>query len=91
MMHSLSSKLTLAFLLVGLTGAVLVAVFVRQRTRREFDQFISNQIQEALVSNLTAYYQRHGDWSGINSVFLQGQGESFPNPGAGTRWEARRA
>lgn len=91
MMHSLASKLTLAFLFVGLTGAVLVAVFVRQRTRREFDQFISNQIQDVLVSNLTEYYQRNGGWNGVNSVFLQGRGGSSPNPGAETRWEARRA
>lgn len=91
MMHSLSSKLTLAFLLVGLTGAVLVAVFVRQRTQREFDQFISDQIQEALVSNLTEFYQQNGGWKGIDSVFHPSRGEPLPNPGAGARWEGRRA
>jgi two-component system sensor histidine kinase BaeS len=91
MMHSLASKLTLAFLLVGLTGAVLVAVFIRQRTRREFDQFILDQNQQALVSNLKEYYQENGNWNGINNLFRPGREESFPNPDAGTRWETRRS
>lgn len=91
MIRSLASKLTLAFLLVGLTGAVLVAVFVRQRTQREFDQFILDQNQQALVSNLTEYYQENGSWNGIDSVFRPGRGEPFPNPYAGARWEVRRA
>lgn len=91
MMHSLASKLTLAFLLVGLTGAVLVAVFIRQRTRREFDQFILDQNQQALVSNLTEYYQENGSWNGINNLFRPGREEPFPNPDAGTRWETRRS
>jgi two-component system sensor histidine kinase BaeS len=91
MMHSLASKLTLAFLLVGLTGAVLVAVFIRQRTRREFDQFILDQNQQALVSNLTEYYQANGSWNGLNNVFRPGREEPFPNPEAGTRWETRRS
>ncbi|MEJ2262333.1 MAG: HAMP domain-containing sensor histidine kinase [Anaerolineales bacterium] len=91
MMHSLASKLTLAFLLVGLTGAVLVAVFIRQRTRREFDQFILDQNQQALVSNLTEYYQANGSWNGLNNVFRPGREEPFPKPEAGTRWETRRS
>ena len=91
MMHSLASKLTLAFLLVGLTGAVLVAVFIRQRTRREFDQFILDQNQQVLVNNLTEYYQENGSWNGLSNVFRPGRAEPFSNPEAGTRWETRRS
>jgi two-component system sensor histidine kinase BaeS len=91
MMHSLASKLTLAFLLVGLTGAVLVAVFIRQRTRREFDQFILDQNQQVLVNNLTEYYQANGSWNGLSNVFRPGRAEPFSNPEAGTRWETRRS
>jgi len=72
-MRSLTFKLTLAFLFVGLTGAVLVAVIVRQRTQNEFDQLILTQSQQALVNSLTEYYQEHGSWSGVASVFRTGQ------------------
>jgi signal transduction histidine kinase len=67
--RSLAFKLTLAFLLVGLTGAVLVAVIVRHRTRLAFDQFIQNRDQQALVSNLIEYYRLNGSWDGIAQVF----------------------
>jgi two-component system sensor histidine kinase BaeS len=63
---SITFKLTLAFLLVGLTGSVMVAVFTWQRTQTAFDQFIFSREQQSLVSNLLAYYQTYGTWSGIN-------------------------
>ena len=63
---SLIFKLTLAFLLVGLTGSVMVAIFTWQRTQTAFDQFIFNREQQALVSNLLSYYQTYGTWTGIS-------------------------
>ena len=69
-MRSLAAKLTLAFLLVGLTGAVLVAVFVRYRTQREFDRFVVNQNQQVLITLLTQYYQTHRSWSGLEGVIF---------------------
>ena len=39
-MRSLTLKLTLAFLLVGLTGAALVALIIRDRTRTAFNTFL---------------------------------------------------
>ena len=64
-MRSLAFKLTLAFLLLGLTGALLVAVILRQRTRTAFDQFILSREQQALVENLVRYYQARGTWEGV--------------------------
>jgi len=64
-MRSLAFKLTLAFLLVGLTGSVLVAVIVRQRTQAAFSQFILTREQQLLVENLTSYYQANGSWQGV--------------------------
>ena len=68
-MRSLVTKLTLAFLLVGLTGAVLVAVIVRQRTQLAFDQFILDREQQTLVDNLLAYYQAYGSWDQVEALF----------------------
>ncbi len=64
-MRSLATKLTLAFLLVGLTGAVLVAVIVQRRTRLAFTEFILNREQQILVNNLVLYYQANGSWEGL--------------------------
>lgn len=64
-MRSLATKLTLAFLLVGLTGAVLVAVIVQRRTQLAFNEFILNREQQILVNNLVRYYQVNGSWDGL--------------------------
>lgn len=64
-MRSIATKLTLAFLLVGLTGAILVAVIVQVRTRSAFNQFLLNREQQALVNSLVQYYQRSNSWQGV--------------------------
>jgi len=72
-MRSLALKLTLAFLVVGVVGVALVALFVGQRTRDEFDRFVLDRAQRDLVDQLAAYYQTHGDWEDINVILVQGQ------------------
>lgn len=92
-MRSLTFKLTLAFLFVGLTGAVLVAFIVRQRTQNEFDQLILNQSQQDLVNSLTEYYQEHGSWIGVVTVFRTGGDIPLPdrnNAAPSSHWDARR-
>jgi two-component system sensor histidine kinase BaeS len=64
-MRSLTVKLTLAFLLVGAIGAVLVAVIVGLSTRREFTQFLSEHDQAVLVQSLSSYYTAHDGWEGV--------------------------
>jgi two-component system sensor histidine kinase BaeS len=64
-MRSLATKLTLAFLLVGLTGAILVAVIIQRRTQTAFSNFILNQEQQTLADNLVVYYQTNGSWAGV--------------------------
>ena len=70
-MRSLTLKLTLAFLFVGLIGALLVAVFVGLRTQREFDQFISDRYQQDLVEQLADFYQQNGSWQGLSAINLR--------------------
>jgi two-component system, OmpR family, sensor histidine kinase BaeS len=89
-MRSLALKLTLAFLLVGLIGAVVVAIQVQLRTRRAFDNFVIDQYQSSLVSDLTQYYQQNGNWKGVEAVFLH-EGGSLPvGPGQEAPWDERR-
>jgi two-component system sensor histidine kinase BaeS len=67
-MRSLTVKLTLAFLLVGTIGAILVAVLVGQRTRSEFDRFLSERDQDVLVEALAGYHASHSSWEGIGAM-----------------------
>ncbi len=85
-MRSLAAKLTLAFLLVGLTGSILVTVIIQSRTRSAFSNFIVNQEQQTLVDNLVLYYQTNGSWTGVgnNIVFLHVYPPGQPSAGFGT-------
>ena len=70
-MRSLALKLTLAFLIVGLIGAVLVALFVGLRTQSEFDRFVLDRYQQDLVTTLTNWYSDRGSWDNIAAITLQ--------------------
>ncbi len=65
-MRSIALKLTLAFALVGLTGAVLVALILQFGVRSAFGRFVQNRDQQVWVDNLVQYYQVHGSWDGIS-------------------------
>ncbi len=64
-MRSLATKLTLAFLLVGVLGVLLFALLVGRQTRTEFNRFLSTRDQEILVDTLTDYATRRGSWEGL--------------------------
>ena len=66
-MRSLALKLTLAFLIIGLTGVVLVAVFTGLQTQREFDQFVLNRYQLDLIAELASYYEINGGWEDVEA------------------------
>ena len=64
-MRSLTLKLTLAFLVVGLTGAFLVAAFVGRRTESAFDTFLVDHNQELVLGLYADYYHEQGSWDGV--------------------------
>jgi two-component system sensor histidine kinase BaeS len=80
-MRSLALKLTLAFLAVGVVGAALVALFVGQRTQREFDQFVLNRFQQNVFDELRTYYQTNGSWEGINAILMLDESQRFGRRG----------
>ncbi|HRQ41201.1 MAG TPA: ATP-binding protein [Chloroflexota bacterium] len=61
-MRSLVVKLTLAFVFVGVSGAVLVALVIGLRTRQEFSRFMENQSQQEVAAALADFYQQNGGW-----------------------------
>lgn len=68
-MRSLVLKLTLAFLVVGVMGVILVAVLVGRQTERAFDRFVLDRNQANLVATLADYYQENGSWAGVETFF----------------------
>lgn len=70
-MRSLTLKLSLAFLIVGLTGAVLVALIVGLSTRREFDKFMVDSYQANMVTSLANMYQEQGGWQNLDSIVVR--------------------
>jgi two-component system sensor histidine kinase BaeS len=77
-MRSLTFKLILAFLMIGLTGAGLVALFVGQLTQREFDEFVYDSYQLDFSERLASYYETNGSWDNVNTAF--GENSQNQNP-----------
>jgi signal transduction histidine kinase len=71
-MRSLTVKLTLAFLLVGLTGSMVISAMTWWQTRSEFNRFIVTREQQGLVDNLVDYFQINGSWQGVDAVLVPG-------------------
>ncbi len=80
MMRSLSTKLTLAFLGIGVLGVLLVAVISNIQVRNRFDRFIFEQESTSLAEQLAAHYTAEGDWEAVEA-FLSGlSGRALPGP-----------
>lgn len=61
----------MAFLLVALTVALLVAVFVRLVSADQLDQLIIDQRRSEFTEQVTAYYQANGSWEGVQTYVAQ--------------------
>jgi len=75
--RSLGLKLTLAFLSVALTVALLVAVFLRLANANQLDRLIVEQQRSTLHAALVDYYTTYGAWDGVQAALFQPTG--FPN------------
>ena len=86
MNRPLAWKLTLAFLLVAFTVALLVVVFIRLSSAGQLDRLIIEQRRNELRDQLVTYYQSHGSWEGVEAYLNQLRAEQFPlpTPGPGT-------
>jgi signal transduction histidine kinase len=80
-MRSISSKLILAFLSIGVVSVAVIFIMARWNTRAEFIRFLSDQTRSDLVSRLSDYHQTNGSWEGIETIFTQGNYP--PQPGMG--------
>ena len=68
-MQSLTAKLILGFLIVGLTGTILLTLSVGLITNQEFGNFLFDQGREDFVSQLGEYYRSNSTWEGVEGIF----------------------
>ncbi|HEY0738454.1 MAG TPA: ATP-binding protein [Herpetosiphonaceae bacterium] len=71
MLRSLTLKLTLAFLAIGLIGSLLVSFFVGLGTQRAFNQFVNDRDQPTMMSDLARFYQQNGSWANVGDLLAR--------------------
>ncbi len=76
-MRSLTVKLTLAFIVVALTGIVIVALLVYGATSNEFNRFLVNRGLSDYTAVVTSYFEAHGSWDGVEDTLRQ-KGMTYP-------------
>jgi two-component system, OmpR family, sensor histidine kinase BaeS len=79
-MRSIALKLMLAFLLVGVLGAGLFAFLVGDRTRANFQLYVSDRDRAQIVSELERHYESSTSWDGVERV-IRGRGQWGPPRG----------
>src|SRR5262245_51900433 len=70
-------KLSLAFFLVDIIVAVLLAFLFGLRTRSEFNRFLSEHDQAILLQALENYYATEGSWSGVSEILARDKRLAF--------------
>ena len=69
-MRSITLKLILSFLIISLVSVLLIVVFARYTTGREFRQFTEDNNRSTLMETLQSYYVTNGSWDGIERAEL---------------------
>ena len=82
-MRSISSKLILAFLSIGIISVAAIFVTATLNTRAEFIRFLTDQTQNDVVTQLSNYHQEYGSWEGVESLLHPDGDEPGMGPGHG--------
>src|SRR5688572_26541310 len=84
-MRSISTRLILAFLSIGVISVAIIFLTARWNTRAEFIRFLSYQDQTDIVTALSNYHRENGSWAGAERIFFRRRGPrpagNGPDPG----------
>ena len=84
-MRSISTRLILAFLSIGVISVAIIFLTARWNTRAEFISFLSDQDQTDIVTALSNYHRENGSWAGAERIFFRNRGPqpagNGPDPG----------
>ena len=78
-MRSISTKLILAFLSIGVLSVAIIFITARWNTRAEFIRFLSDQNQTDVITRLSEYHLANGTWLQVNTIFIQQSNGYFPD------------
>ncbi len=82
MSRSITLRLILAFLLVGITVVALASGITYWLTVREFKQLTYDQARDHFVADMAFYYETNGSWDGVLAYYQQRNAVRTPfNPG----------
>jgi two-component system, OmpR family, sensor histidine kinase BaeS len=82
-MRSISSKLILAFLSIGVISVLIIAATAVWSTRAEFIRFLSDQTKTDIVNRLSDHHRTYGSWERVESIFTYGNNAQQPGMGPG--------
>jgi two-component system, OmpR family, sensor histidine kinase BaeS len=77
-MRSISTKLILAFLTIGIISIAILFTTARSSTRPAFISFLSDQAEKDLIGQLAIYHLKNGSWDGVERIFLFREGPKQP-------------
>lgn len=89
-MRSISSKLILAFLSIGVVSVLIIGVIAVLSTRAEFIRFLSDQTQTDIANRLSEYHRTYGSWERAESIFTYNGYGNGGQPGMGPGGHMRR-
>lgn len=75
-MRSLATRLTLAFLAVGIATVAMIGAFALLRTRTAFDRWEYDRNIISLANMLEDHYEVRGSWDGAEAVLERGRAEN---------------
>ncbi len=79
-MKSITLKLILSFIAIGLVSIFIIILLARRNTRDEFTRFISEDRGEELISELANYHETNGSWDGVREAFSEDEdGKRYPS------------
>ena len=82
-MRSISSKLILAFLSIGIISVATIFLTARWNTRAEFIRFLTEQNQNDLVEAFANYHLQTGSWDAVEIIVYQQNNPPGPGRGMG--------
>jgi len=68
--RSITLKLVFSFLAISLVSVLLIVLFIRYTTDREFRRFTENNVRFDMTETLQDYYVTQGSWAGIERAEL---------------------
>ena len=78
-MRSISTKLILAFLSIGIISVTVIFITARVNTRQEFIRFLTEQDRTNIIAQLTEYYEINRTWAGAEVYLYPDHGSQGPS------------